>query len=107
MTFSPPWRLVAGFSLFALPLGAQTVTQQGWNPKEVLAKEKYVKPPEIVERIVDGAAQQRGVHESEPGQEVLPQDGERRTADDRRRSASRTIGSAASRSTSRRTALAR
>ena len=31
---------------------AQTVTQQGWNPKEMLAKETYVKPPEIVERIV-------------------------------------------------------
>ena len=33
-------------------LSAQTVTQQGWNPKEVLAKETYVKPPDIVERIV-------------------------------------------------------
>jgi dipeptidyl aminopeptidase/acylaminoacyl peptidase len=51
--FSPPWRLVAGLPLLAaLPLGAQTVAQQGWNPKEVLASEKYVKPPEIVERIV-------------------------------------------------------
>jgi dipeptidyl aminopeptidase/acylaminoacyl peptidase len=50
---SPPWRLVVlGLPLVALPLGAQTVTQQGWNPKEVLAKETYVKPPEIVERIV-------------------------------------------------------
>jgi len=47
-----PWRLVAGLPLVALPLGAQTVTQQGWNPKEALASEKYVKPPENVERIV-------------------------------------------------------
>src|SRR4051794_5878371 len=49
-----PWRNVAGLLLtVALPsLGAQGVTQQGWNPKEVLAKETYVKPPEIVERIV-------------------------------------------------------
>jgi dipeptidyl aminopeptidase/acylaminoacyl peptidase len=50
---SPSWRLVVvGLSLVALPLGAQNVTQQGWNPKEVLSKETYVKPPEIVERIV-------------------------------------------------------
>ncbi len=42
---------IAGLAL-AAPLSAQTVTQQGWNPKEVLAKETYVKPPEIVERIV-------------------------------------------------------
>src|SRR5689334_3624350 len=47
-------RLLVGLTAFAvaLPLSAQTVTQQGWNPKEVLAKETYVKPPEIVERIV-------------------------------------------------------
>ncbi len=39
--------------VFALPLGAQQgVEQQGWNPKAVLASETYVKPPEIVERIV-------------------------------------------------------
>src|SRR5437773_12202033 len=38
--------------VFVLPLSAQNVTQQGWNPKEVLAKETYVKPPENVERIV-------------------------------------------------------
>ncbi len=57
--FSPPKRLLtrfmigaAGLAAFALPLGAQNVAQQGWNPKEVLAKETYVKPPEIVERIV-------------------------------------------------------
>ncbi len=43
---------VAGLAVFVLPLGAQNVVQQGWNPKEVLAKETYVKPPEIVERIV-------------------------------------------------------
>ncbi len=42
---------IAGLALVS-PLAAQTVTQQGWNPKEVLAKETYVKPPEIVERIV-------------------------------------------------------
>src|SRR5215831_10997211 len=42
---------LAGLVL-AAPLSAQTVTQQGWNPKEDLAKETYVKPPEIVERIV-------------------------------------------------------
>ena len=50
---SPPWRLVAGLAfVVALPLGAQNVAQQGWNPKEILANEKFVKPPEIVERIV-------------------------------------------------------
>ena len=38
--------------LLAGQVGAQNVAQQGWNPKEVLAKETYVKPPEIVERIV-------------------------------------------------------
>jgi hypothetical protein len=45
---------VIGLACLALtaPLSAQTVTQQGWNPKEVLAKETYVKPPDIVERIV-------------------------------------------------------
>src|SRR5215475_536567 len=42
---------LAGLVLVA-PLSAQNVTQQGWNPKEILAKETYVKPPEIVERIV-------------------------------------------------------
>src|SRR5689334_5426636 len=47
-------RLLVGLTAFtlAVPLSAQTVTQQGWNPTEVLAKETYVKPPEIVERIV-------------------------------------------------------
>src|SRR6476619_2477346 len=45
---------VIGLACLALaaPISAQTVTQQGWNPKEVLAKETYVKPPEAVERIV-------------------------------------------------------
>ena len=55
-----PTRLARSFALasvtglvLVLPLSAQNnVTQQGWNPKEVLAKETYVKPPEIVERIV-------------------------------------------------------
>src|SRR5437870_1608116 len=42
----------AGLAVVALPRAAQTVVQQGWNPKEVLAKETYVKPPEIVERLV-------------------------------------------------------
>ena len=39
---------LAGLAIVGLPLTAQTVVQQGWNPKEVLAKETYVKPPEIV-----------------------------------------------------------
>src|SRR5213595_4249675 len=43
---------LAGLAIVGLPLAAQTVVQQGWNPKEVLAKETYVKPPEIVERLV-------------------------------------------------------
>src|ERR1700712_4065788 len=42
----------AGLLIVASPLAAQNVVQQGWNPKEILAKETYVKPPEIVERIV-------------------------------------------------------
>jgi len=47
------FRVATAIALIAaLPLRAQTVVQQGWNPKEVLAKETYVKPPEIVERIV-------------------------------------------------------
>ena len=57
--FSPPRRDVvrvllgaAASIVVASPLLAQNVTQQGWNPTEVLAKETYVKPPEIVERIV-------------------------------------------------------
>jgi len=47
-------RALIGLACLALaaPVSAQTVTQQGWNPKEGLAKETYVKPPEIVERIV-------------------------------------------------------
>jgi dipeptidyl aminopeptidase/acylaminoacyl peptidase len=53
--FAPPARALAAAALFvgvALPLAAQDVAQQGWNPKEILAKETYVKPPAIVERIV-------------------------------------------------------
>jgi len=42
----------AGIGITLTSLSAQTITQQGWNPKEILAKETYVKPPEIVERIV-------------------------------------------------------
>jgi dipeptidyl aminopeptidase/acylaminoacyl peptidase len=33
-------------------LGAQSVVQQGWNPREVIAQPTYAKPPAIVERIV-------------------------------------------------------
>ena len=43
---------LAAASAFSAPLAAQNVVQQGWNPKEVLANEKYVKPPEVVTRIV-------------------------------------------------------
>ena len=54
--FSPTTRRVAflatGLASFALPLAAQIVAQQGWNSKEILANERYVKPPEVVERIV-------------------------------------------------------
>src|SRR4051812_3635851 len=57
--FSPPKRMAvrlvfgaASLVVAALPLGAQNNAQPGWNPKEILAKETYVKPPEIVERIV-------------------------------------------------------
>lgn len=54
--FSPTLRRAlfsaAGAVIVSLPLAAQNVVQQGWNPKEALAKETYVKPPEIVERIV-------------------------------------------------------
>ncbi|HEX4683291.1 MAG TPA: prolyl oligopeptidase family serine peptidase, partial [Gemmatimonadaceae bacterium] len=42
-------------TLPAFPLAAQNVVQQGWNPKEVLANDKYVKPPEVVTRIVTAA----------------------------------------------------
>jgi dipeptidyl aminopeptidase/acylaminoacyl peptidase len=45
----------AGLVVTALPLAAQNVVQQGWNPKEVLANEKYVKPPEVVDRIVSAS----------------------------------------------------
>jgi dipeptidyl aminopeptidase/acylaminoacyl peptidase len=47
--------VVLAVAVGALPLHAQSVVQQGWNPKEVLAKETYVKPPEVVERIVTAA----------------------------------------------------
>ncbi|MEO7083774.1 MAG: prolyl oligopeptidase family serine peptidase [Gemmatimonadaceae bacterium] len=45
---------VASLSAIGLPfaLQAQTVVQQGWNPREVIAKETYATPPEVVERIV-------------------------------------------------------
>ena len=59
-THQPRWpaRLVATAAfVFALPLGAQNnasagVTQQGWNPQQVLRTETYVKPPADVERII-------------------------------------------------------
>ncbi len=56
--FSPPARaarylfVAASLAIIALPARAQTVEQQAWNPKELLAKETYVKPPAVVERIV-------------------------------------------------------
>jgi dipeptidyl aminopeptidase/acylaminoacyl peptidase len=43
---------ISGVVLLVTPLSAQSVTQQGWNPKDVLAQETYAKPPAIVERIV-------------------------------------------------------
>jgi dipeptidyl aminopeptidase/acylaminoacyl peptidase len=43
---------LAGLAIVVQPLPAQNVVQQGWNPKEVIGKETYVKPPEVVERIV-------------------------------------------------------
>ncbi len=45
--------VVGGLAATAFPLAAQSVVQQGeWNAKEILAKETYVKPPAVVERIV-------------------------------------------------------
>jgi len=56
---SPPKRVAAraivaatGLCTVAFTIGAQTVTQQGWNPKQILAQETYAKPPAIVEKIV-------------------------------------------------------
>ncbi|HEX7020387.1 MAG TPA: prolyl oligopeptidase family serine peptidase [Gemmatimonadaceae bacterium] len=46
---------VAAAAFVATPAAhvqAQSVQQQGWNPKEVLARETYVRPPAVVERIV-------------------------------------------------------
>src|ERR1041384_1961871 len=55
--FTPTLRPVllgaASLAIYALPASAQNVMQQGWNPKEVLSNEKYVKPPEIVTKIVE------------------------------------------------------
>ncbi|MDB4877848.1 MAG: hypothetical protein JWM41_4294 [Gemmatimonadetes bacterium] len=40
-------------TVVALPLGAQTtVSQQGWNPQQILRTETYVRPPADVERII-------------------------------------------------------
>ncbi|MGH7615961.1 MAG: TolB family protein, partial [Gemmatimonadaceae bacterium] len=36
----------------ALPLGAQTVAQQGWNPQQILRTETFVKPPADVEHMI-------------------------------------------------------
>ena len=87
---SPPKRLAtrvlvgaAGLAVFALPLAAQNVVQQGWNPKEVLAKETYVKPPEIVERIVTAPRNNVAFTNPSPDKQLLPQDRERRAAVDR------------------------
>ncbi len=79
-------RAVIGLACLALaaPISAQTVTQQGWNPKEVLAKETYVKPPEIVERIVTAPRNNVAFTNPSPDKQVLPQDRERRTSVDRR-----------------------
>jgi dipeptidyl aminopeptidase/acylaminoacyl peptidase len=41
-----------GLLITAAPLWAQQVVQQAWNPKEILANDKYVQPPEVVTRIV-------------------------------------------------------
>jgi len=56
---SPPKRVAlrvfvgaTGLFTVAFSLGAQSVTQQGWNPKDILAQETYAKPPAIVEKIV-------------------------------------------------------
>lgn len=54
--FSPTLRcallVAAGALTVSFPLAAQNVVQQGWNPKEILTTDKYVKPPEVVTRIV-------------------------------------------------------
>ncbi len=57
--FSTTWRwshrlliTASGLAILAGPVRAQNVAQQGWNPKEALASEQYVKPPAVVERIV-------------------------------------------------------
>ena len=42
--------LLAG--VFALPLHGQTVSQQGWNPQQILRTETFVKPPADVERMI-------------------------------------------------------
>src|SRR5215831_7165680 len=36
----------------ALPLNAQAVQQQGWNPQQILRTETFVKPPADVERMI-------------------------------------------------------
>jgi len=43
---------LSGVALVVTPLSAQSVTQQGWNPKEILANDKYVKPPEVVAEFI-------------------------------------------------------
>src|SRR4051794_36015171 len=46
--------LVLGSVVLAPALGAQqnAVSQQGWDPQQVLRTETYVKPPAVVERII-------------------------------------------------------
>jgi dipeptidyl aminopeptidase/acylaminoacyl peptidase len=55
LPFRRLWIGAAGLIVIALPLGAQNVVQQGWNAKEVLTKTSYVKPPEVVDKIVSAS----------------------------------------------------
>ena len=45
-------RLALLATVAALPLRAQTVAQQGWNPQQILRTETFVKPPADVERMI-------------------------------------------------------
>src|SRR5438309_4313988 len=57
-TLRVPAQIVLAALMVAPALGAQnnagsaTVTQQGWNPQQVLRTESYVKPPAVIERII-------------------------------------------------------
>src|SRR6478752_6578983 len=39
-------------ALAAVPLSAQNVAQQGWNPQQILRTETFVKPPADVEHMI-------------------------------------------------------